>query len=97
MPLSKISRIRAYVHTPNTVLNNKLTLVLILSITAVVGLGIGHFIGWSNQWNQQRQLSMGQVIKLKQLQDDLLVCMKLQDQVDDETGFVHDHYKVLLV
>ncbi|KAH9400103.1 hypothetical protein TYRP_001660 [Tyrophagus putrescentiae] len=96
VPLSKISRIRAYVHTPNTVLNNKLTLVLILSITAVVGLGIGHFIGWSNQWNQQRQLSMGQVIKLKQLQDDLLVCMKLQDQVDDETGFVHDHYKVCL-
>ena len=75
----KGDRIRAYVHTPNTVLNGKLNLILILTVATVIGLGIGHFIGWSNQWRQQKQLSMGQVIKLKQLQDDLLVCMKNQD------------------
>ncbi|KAI2802061.1 hypothetical protein BLOT_010253 [Blomia tropicalis] len=84
-------RIRAYVHTPNTVLNGKLNLILILSVTAVVGLGIGHFIGWSNQWRQAKQLSMGQVIKLKQLQDDLLVCLKSQDSVHifDESQVCH--------
>lgn len=76
--LDKNHRIRAYFHQPNTVLNGKLNLILILTITAVVGLGIGHFIGWSNVYSRQQQLSLGQVIKLKQLQDDLLMCMKEQ-------------------
>lgn len=76
--MDKHNRIRAYFHTPNTVLNGKLNLILILSITAVIGLGIGHFIGWSNVYNRHQQLSLGQVMKLKQLQDDLLVCMKDQ-------------------
>ncbi|XP_054156413.1 bromodomain and WD repeat-containing DDB_G0285837-like isoform X2 [Oppia nitens] len=70
---------RAYVHTRNSGLNGKLNLVLILSLSAVIGLGIGHFIGWSNnRHHQHRHLSMGQVIKLKQLQDELVVCMDNQ-------------------
>ncbi|CAG2173933.1 unnamed protein product, partial [Oppiella nova] len=74
---------RAYVHTPNTGLNGKLNLILILSVSTVVGLGIGNFIGWSNHWNKHKQLSLGQVLKLKQLQDELVVCM--QDQANKGT------------
>lgn len=70
---------RAYVHTPNTGLNGKLNLILVLSVFTVVGLGVGNYIGWSNHWRHNRQLSMGQVIKLKQLQDELVVCMQNKD------------------
>ena len=70
---------RAYVHTPNTGLNGKLNLILVLSVFTVIGLGIGNYIGWSNHWSHNSQLSMGQVIKLKQLQDELVVCMQNQN------------------
>jgi hypothetical protein len=70
--------VRAYVHTPNTRLNVKLNLLLALAVTAVIGLGIGNFLGWSTHWRHQKQLSLGQVMKLKQLQDELVVCMKNQ-------------------
>ncbi|OTF73588.1 hypothetical protein BLA29_005915, partial [Euroglyphus maynei] len=80
---------------PNTVLNSKLNLALILSLAAVIGLGIGHFLGWSTILNQQKQLSLAQVMKLKQLQDDLLACMKDQQiPVSSEYTTDVDHNKV---
>lgn len=88
--------VRAYVHTPNTGLNGKLNLILILSVSAVIGLGIGNFIGWSNHWKQQKHLSLGQVMKLKQLQDELVVCMQTQAKTWNETPqLVGQNAKVL--
>ncbi|XP_046919075.2 uncharacterized protein LOC124499236 isoform X2 [Dermatophagoides farinae] len=92
---AKTGRIRAYFHKPNTVLNSKLNLALILSLAAVIGLGVGHFLGWSTLLNQQKQLSLAQVMKLKQLQDDLLTCMKDQRiQLSSEYTLDNDHHKV---
>jgi hypothetical protein len=89
--------VRAYVHTPNTGLNGKLNLILILSVSAVIGLGIGNFIGWSNHWKQQRQLSLGQVMKLKQLQDELVVCMQNQAKTWNQTPqMVEQSAKVII-
>lgn len=78
------NQIRGYVHEPNTVLNNKLNIVLLLSFTTVLGLGIGHFLGWSHFWNNQQRLSLSQVMKLRQLQNDLLDCMEKQQQPNDD-------------
>lgn len=69
--------VRAYVHVRNTGLNVKLNLLLALSVTAVVGLGIGNFLGWNNQ------LPVGQVTKLKQLQDELSLCTQNQSKTDE--------------
>ena len=79
--------VRAYVHTPNSKLNVRLNLMLALTITAVVGLGIGNFLGWSTNKNQQNQLSIGQVMKLKQLQDELVICMQNQAKDAKEEKF----------
>lgn len=79
--------VRAYVHTPNSKLNVRLNLMLALTVTAVVGLGIGNFLGWSTHKNQQNQLSIGQVMKLKQLQDELVVCMQNQAKDTKEEKF----------
>jgi hypothetical protein len=89
--------VRAYVHTPNTGLNGKLNLILILSVSTVIGLGIGNFIGWSNYWKQQKQLSLGQVMKLKQLQDELVVCMQNQAKTWNQTPqMVGQNAKVII-
>lgn len=79
---------RAYVHTPNIGLNGKLNLILILSVFTVVGLGIGNYIGWSNHWEHQKQLSLGQILKLKQLQDELVVCMQSQTNNSTKTVII---------
>ncbi|XP_022250664.1 interaptin-like isoform X2 [Limulus polyphemus] len=72
--------VRHYVHKPNTRLNVILNLVVVLAVTAVVGFGVGHFLGWSNQWLYQKQVTRGQVFKLKQLEEELIKCMEQENQ-----------------
>lgn len=54
-----------------------------MSFTTVLGLGIGHFLGWSHFWNNQQRLSLGQVMKLRQLQNDLQECIDKQQRDDN--------------
>lgn len=89
---------RAYVHVPNPGVNVKLNLLLFMAVTAVVGLGIGNYLGWSA--NSHKQLSMAQVMKLKQLQDELIICMESQERsgqpFEDNNSICHgniDHWK----
>ncbi|XP_076370486.1 uncharacterized protein LOC143256725 isoform X2 [Tachypleus tridentatus] len=72
--------VRHYVHKPNTRLNLILNLVVALAVTAVVGFGVGHFLGWSHQWLCQKQVTHGQVLKLKQLEEELIKCMEQENQ-----------------
>lgn len=73
-----IECIRSYRHTPNQQLNVTLNMLLALSITTVIGLGIGHFIGWSSQWIRQNHIQQSQILKLKMLQDELVTCLQRQ-------------------
>jgi len=68
--------VKTYTHTPNPKLNFALNLLLVLSITMVVGLGVGHFIGWSSRWMHQRQLHQSHIAKLKALQEELVDCLQ---------------------
>ncbi|XP_013793260.1 probable E3 ubiquitin-protein ligase bre1 [Limulus polyphemus] len=76
--------VKHYVHTPNTRLNVILNLIVALAVTAVIGLGVGHFLGWSNQWWYQKQVTRSQVLKLKQLEEELIQCMKQESQLASE-------------
>ena len=58
-------------------------LILILTLSVVIGLGIGHFVGWNDQIEKHKQLTMGQILKLKQLQDDLLNCLNQQKELNE--------------
>ncbi|XP_076338068.1 uncharacterized protein LOC143240096 isoform X2 [Tachypleus tridentatus] len=76
--------VKHYVHTRNTRLNVILNLIVALAVTAVIGLGVGHFLGWSNQWWYQKQVTRSQVLKLKQLEEELIQCMKQENQLASE-------------
>lgn len=39
------SKEKKYMHRPNTYLNTRLNVLLVISFAAVTGLGIGHFLG----------------------------------------------------
>lgn len=82
-----------YIHVPNARLNLALNMVVVLAVTAVLGLGVGNFIGWSTMQqrfgpipedkvaavNQQNwQPTLSQISKLKKLQDELLLCIQEQ-------------------
>jgi hypothetical protein len=41
------SKEKKYLHHPNTYLNTRLNVLLVISFAAVTGLGIGHFLGKS--------------------------------------------------
>ena len=40
-------RLRQYVHQRNNTVNHLLTVLLVLCVTSVLGLGVGHFLGES--------------------------------------------------
>lgn len=42
---------KKYLHHPNTYLNTRLNVLLVVSFAAVTGLGIGHFLGNSENLN----------------------------------------------
>ncbi|KAI1301398.1 hypothetical protein HDE_02676 [Halotydeus destructor] len=76
------SRQRAYVHTPNRGFNYKLNTIVALTLAAVIGLGIGNYIGLMDGLNTN-QLSLAQVMKLRQLQDELENCMEHEKAMDE--------------
>ena len=45
--ISSAGRLRQYVHQRNNTVNHLLTVLLVLCVTSVLGLGVGHFLGES--------------------------------------------------
>ncbi|KAK8398998.1 hypothetical protein O3P69_004239 [Scylla paramamosain] len=64
-----------YRHTPDRDLNSRLNIVVALTLACVLGLGLGHFLGWSSRSMWQENLNSAQVRRLRELQDDLLSCI----------------------
>ncbi|XP_023226863.1 putative histone-lysine N-methyltransferase 1 isoform X1 [Centruroides sculpturatus] len=83
---------RHYVHTRNIHLNRWLNLIALLSAALVFGLGIGNFIGMSRQWWHEREIARRQVLKLKQLQDELVLCIKEKIEIDQKLMNLHKEF-----
>ncbi|RWS13345.1 putative E3 ubiquitin-protein ligase bre1-like isoform X2 [Dinothrombium tinctorium] len=74
--------IRAYKHTPNKKMSVKLNLLLAFAVTAVIFLAVGNYIGWTDNVSHHNQLTMGQIQKLRNLQDELVLCMQNQEKAE---------------
>lgn len=72
--------IRRYKHVPNARLNIILSVIAALVAAAAIGLGAGHYLGWSGKFFKQKEMTQSQIGKLKQLQDELVVCMQQQKE-----------------
>lgn len=83
---------RHYVHTPNIHLNRWLNLIALLSAALVLGLGVGNFIGMSRQWWHEREIARNQVLKLKQLQDELVLCIKEKSEINYKLYNLHEEF-----
>ncbi|CAL4067320.1 unnamed protein product, partial [Meganyctiphanes norvegica] len=66
---------KQYQHTPSADFNGRLNTIVMLTIATVLGLAIGHFLGWSSRSLWQDSLNSAQVRKLRELQDNLLTCI----------------------
>ncbi|XP_070543520.1 uro-adherence factor A-like isoform X2 [Ptychodera flava] len=72
--------VRRYRHYRDDGLNNKLNWILILVVTAGIALGIGHFIGSSNEYHHKKKIQEGQIQRLKSLQNELLSCLEKDEE-----------------
>lgn len=70
--------VRRYRHVPNTRLNWSLTLLAVVVAAAAVGLGVGHYLGWSDRWFLQLKMSPASV--LRALHKELEACVGHQDE-----------------
>ena len=69
--------LKAYSHVPNQSVNSQLNALLIISVAAVAGLALGNYLGWSR--SPAPDLSTHyQLMKLKQLQEELSTCKEHQ-------------------
>ncbi len=66
---------RTYTHRPNQRLNVYLTSAVVLVVALVVGLGVGHFKGWSERLELQEQYADVREERLSELTDSLVSCM----------------------
>jgi len=64
-----------YAHIPNKQLNIVLSVVVILGVATVFGLGIGHFLGWSERLELQEQYANLREEELEEMTDNLVSCM----------------------
>ncbi|KAK8727763.1 hypothetical protein OTU49_009447, partial [Cherax quadricarinatus] len=51
-----------YKHTPDKDLNSRLNIVVALTLACVLGLGLGHFLGWSSRSVWHESMSSAQVL-----------------------------------
>ncbi|CAN7998166.1 unnamed protein product [Ixodes hexagonus] len=73
--------VRRYKHVPNARLNWFLTLLAIVVAAAAVGLGVGHYLGWSDRWFLQHKMSELPVAELGALHRELEDCVRHQPRV----------------
>ena len=76
---SKIVKGRTYLHRPNRTLNLYLTGTLILVGSLVIGLGLGHFKGWSERLELQEQYADIREERMDELTESLVTCMTQTD------------------
>ncbi|XP_022244288.1 uncharacterized protein LOC106461577 isoform X2 [Limulus polyphemus] len=67
---------RCYVNTPKIRLNFTLSMVAVFAMTTVIGLGVGNYLGWSHQWVHSSQVTLDPTDELKQMQNELLQCLR---------------------
>ena len=72
---SEIVKGRTYLHQPNQALNLYLTATLVIVATLVLGLGLGHFLGWSERLELQEQYADIREERMDQLTESLVTCM----------------------
>ncbi|KAK8727764.1 hypothetical protein OTU49_009447, partial [Cherax quadricarinatus] len=92
-----------YKHTPDKDLNSRLNIVVALTLACVLGLGLGHFLGWSSRSVWHESMSSAQVRRLRELQDDLVSCMNTPIQASSHPSPefsvdspIKDHYQAEL-
>ncbi|XP_077867108.1 uncharacterized protein LOC100374236 isoform X2 [Saccoglossus kowalevskii] len=83
-PVALKPAVRRYRHYRDDGLNTKLNLMLILVVTAGLALGLGHFIGSSNENLQKQKVQEGQILRLKSLQNELLTCLENDEMMELE-------------
>lgn len=67
--------LKAYSHVPNQSVNSQLNALLVISLAAVAGLALGNYLGWSPAPDLSTHY---QLMKLKQLQEELSTCKEHQ-------------------
>ena len=80
---AEITKGRTYLHQPNQALNLYLTGTLVIVFSLVLGLGFGHFKGWSERLELQEQYADVREERMDELTDSLVSCMtSSQDDQD---------------
>jgi len=64
-----------YNHVPNKKLNVLLTTCVVVACVFGIGIGIGHFIGWSEKLELQEQYAEERETKMDELTDSLVTCI----------------------
>ena len=72
---SEIIKGRTYLHQPNQALNLYLTATVVIVVAKVLGLGVGHFKGWSERLELQEQYADIREERMEELTDSLVSCM----------------------
>ncbi|XP_043199316.1 uncharacterized protein LOC122369023 [Amphibalanus amphitrite] len=83
-------RLRQYVHQRNNTVNHLLTVVLVLCVTCVLGLGVGHFLGWLHHHEMTEEIVHTLDEKLDVLRDDLMTCMTTEDDQDLDNKWIKE-------
>ena len=79
---SEIVKGRTYLHQPNQALNLYLTATLVIVATLVLGLGLGHFLGWSERLELQEQYADIREERMDQLTESLVTCMTGKNKIE---------------
>ncbi|XP_071794548.1 uncharacterized protein [Asterias amurensis] len=72
---SRKSGVRQYKHSRDEGFNATLDWLVFMVLITGLALGIGHFIGSSQEMAYQHSMNTGQVQRLRELQDDLVTCL----------------------
>ncbi|XP_038071857.1 uncharacterized protein LOC119740583 [Patiria miniata] len=79
---SQKSGVRQYRHRRDEGLNTRLDWLVAMVLLAGLALGIGHFIGSTQEMAHQHSINTGQVQRLRELQDDLVTCLDRSSGID---------------
>lgn len=73
--------VRHYKHDKNSRVNGVLSVMAAVALVLAVGIGIGHCIGSAREASLQQQIRDDQDSKLRELREDLLMCLRKQEDI----------------
>ncbi|XP_022103014.1 uncharacterized protein LOC110985887 [Acanthaster planci] len=79
---SQKSGVKQYRHRRDDGLNTRLDWLVAMVLLAGLALGIGHYIGSTQEMAHQHSINTGQVQRLRELQDDLVTCLDRSSGID---------------